>query len=423
MLQAGMVEEKISFSALDNISELTCVSLVGISVDKVRCQLLSNSHSCKTRNDVLPSVLLASPARSRTTDAAVKSGAVKADTGKVASVKSDVKTGTVKYDAGKPDTKGKSDTLGKTDTLTDIEKDDIPEILREEDVGTLHLNSVHLQLRRLLRDGHISEDVILTAIPEHKSKVMFSFENDVTKLFSPRSPRTPKVRRSQSGREAVRTPSFSREVSHDHGSERKLYQSSIDEDNPFDAAPTPRLLRQRSRDSTDEPRRRISSRLDERHSIGYIMFECGLEDINISAVRRLGYKEKTDSKFHKGMDEFCVETEGMQASTKVEVEGQGHSSDSQGPGKESDKSHSRSQKTSDSSKPSITLGSQEIYPSYNSMHSWDSRVSIPSNASDLTVHEPLKDDASSGTLHLKTVWFNFAAPPPLPIKRKADFTK
>ena len=386
MLQAGMVEEKIQFSALDNISELTCVSLVGISVDKVRCQLLSNSHSCKTRKDVLPSVLTASPARSRTKN-------------------------------------------GKTDTVADVEKDDVPEILREEDVGTLHLNSVHLQLRRLLRDGHISEDVILTAIPEHKSKVMFSFENDVTKLFSPRSPRTSKVKRSQSGRESVKTPSFSRDISHDlaPGSERKLYQSSIDEDNPFDAAPAPRLLRQRSKDS-DEPRKRISSRLDDRHSIGYIMFECGLEDISISAVRRLGYKEKSDLKFHKRMDEFSEEAEDMKASTRVEVEGQGNSSDSQGQGKSSDQSHqsqshSRSQKTSDSSKPSVTIGSQEIYQSSNSVHSWDSRVSIPSDASLLRDDEPLKEDASSGTLHLKTVWFNFAAPPPLPIKRKADFTK
>ena len=383
MLQAGMVEEKISFSALDNISELTCVSLIGISINNIRCQLLSNSHSCKTTNDVLPSVLTASPARNRTKD-------------------------------------------GKVDSAAEVEKENVPEILREEDVGTLHMNSVHLQLRRLLRDGHISEDVILTAIPEHKSKVMFSFENDVTKLFSPKSGKTHKVRRSQSGRESIRTPSFSRDFSQDV-EERKPLQTSIDENNPFDAAPTPKLLRQKSKDSSEDPRRRISSRFDEKHSIGYIMFECGLEDIVIRAVRRLGYKEKSDAKFYKRMEEVNQEAEVMQASARAEVDGQGHSSDSQGHGQaqssSQSQSHSRSQKTSDSSKPSITLGSQDIYPSSNSVHSWDSRVSIPSDASVLVDEEPLKGDASSGTLNLKTVWFNFAAPPPLPIKRKADFTK
>ena len=382
MLQAGMVEEKISFSALDNISELTCVSLVGISIDNIRCQLLSNSHSCKTTKDILPSVLTGSPSRNKSLP-----------------------------------------KEGKPESSTDTEKDNVPEILREEDVGTLHLNSVHLQLRRLLRDGHIPEEVILTAIPEHKSKVMFSIENDVTKLFSPKSPRTLKVKRSQSGRESVRTPSFSREVSHDE--RRSVQAASIDEENPFDAAPTPRLLRRKSKDASEDPRRRLSSRFDERHSIGFIMFECGLEDISISAVRRLGYKEKSDIKFDKRMAEVHQETETMEASTRAEVEGQGHSSDSQGQGQSSSQSqgHSRSGKTSDSSKPSIKVGSQELYPSSNSVHSWDSRVSIPSDASALCDEEPLKGDASSGTLHLKTIWFNFAAPPPLPIKRKADFTK
>ena len=383
MLQAGMVEEKISFSALDNISELTCVSLVGISIDNIRCQLLSNSHSCKTTKDILPSVLTCSPARNKSLS-----------------------------------------KEGNSERPTEIEKDNVPEILREEDVGTLHLNSVHLQLRRLLRDGHIPEEVILTAIPEHKSKVMFSIENDVTKLFSPKSPRTLKVKRSQSGKESIRTPSFSREFSHEE--RRSMQAHSIDEENPFDAAPTPRLLRRKSKDSSEDPRRRLSSRFDDRHSIGFIMFECGLEDISISAVRRLGYKEKSDEKFDKRMAEVHQETETMEASTRAEVEGQGHSSDSQGQGQSSSQSqgHSRSGKTSDSSKPSIKLGSQELlYPSSNSVHSWDSRVSIPSDASALCDEEPLKGDASSGTLNLKTIWFNFAAPPPLPIKRKADFTK
>ena len=37
--------------------------------------------------------------------------------------------------------------------------------------------------------------------------------------------------------------------------------------------------------------------------------------------------------------------------------------------------------------------------------------------------QPLKGDASTGVLKLKTIWFNFAAPPPISIKKKMDFTR
>ena len=72
-----------------------------------------------------------------------------------------------------------------------------------------------------------------------------------------------------------------------------------------------------------------------------------------------------------------------------------------------DKSHSRSQKTSDSSKPSITLGSQEIYPSYNSMHSWDSRVSILSNDKALKIQNlNFEITTNSNTSRLYSQWLN-----------------
>jgi len=35
----------------------------------------------------------------------------------------------------------------------------------------------------------------------------------------------------------------------------------------------------------------------------------------------------------------------------------------------------------------------------------------------------LTGDAASGVLEFKTVWFNFAAPPPSPRKRKLEYTR
>lgn len=47
MLQASIVEEVIPFSSLENVNDLTAVSLLAMCVDTIRCQLLANHHSCK----------------------------------------------------------------------------------------------------------------------------------------------------------------------------------------------------------------------------------------------------------------------------------------------------------------------------------------------------------------------------------------
>ncbi|XP_052791422.1 bridge-like lipid transfer protein family member 1 isoform X3 [Mya arenaria] len=391
-LQAGMVEELISFSALDNVHELTCVSLMGVSIEDVRCQLLSNSHSCKTTRGVLPNILNASPTSN----------------------------------------KGRGDG---------VDTEDRSEVLREEDVGTVSVKAIHFQLRRLLKDNNFSEDIVLTAIPEQKSKVMFTFENDVTKLFSPGSSKHGgKVKRSSSARSEkdgkLRRPSIVRQVSHDMkkpSDDRASVRSVHMQQNPFDAAPQPKVLRQKSKDKQDEPRVRTSSVRDySKHSIGYIMFECGLEDIGITAVRRIGYKDRSPG-FLVHENEHIQETvHKTQKQTKSDVENQGHtSSDSQ---RKSD--HSDHQKVKPTVRitvdtdplgvtPMDSLKAKESrqYTSSNSVHSWDSRISIPSGSASLCEHEALEGDASSGMLNVKTIWFNFAAPPPLPIKRKADFTK
>lgn len=45
LLQASVVEEIISFSALDNIRDLTCVSLFSLCLDGVNVQFSSGHHS------------------------------------------------------------------------------------------------------------------------------------------------------------------------------------------------------------------------------------------------------------------------------------------------------------------------------------------------------------------------------------------
>lgn len=48
LLQASVVEEVISFSALDNIRDLTCVSLFSVCLDSVSLQFYSGHQSKKS---------------------------------------------------------------------------------------------------------------------------------------------------------------------------------------------------------------------------------------------------------------------------------------------------------------------------------------------------------------------------------------
>ncbi len=59
--------------------------------------------------------------------------------------------------------------------------------------------------------------------------------------------------------------------------------------------------------------------------------------------------------------------------------------------------------------------------------SWQSRLSVKTNDSqdpgEPVGEQDLDGDASSCELQFKGVWFNFAAPPPSPKKRKLEFTR
>lgn len=50
------------------------------------------------------------------------------------------------------------------------------------------------------------------------------------------------------------------------------------------------------------------------------MFECGLEDIKATAVRRLGFKDIADADFLKKMDNISRKLEDIQNSTKQDIE-------------------------------------------------------------------------------------------------------
>uniref|UniRef100_T1J6C2 Bridge-like lipid transfer protein family member 1 C-terminal domain-containing protein n=1 Tax=Strigamia maritima TaxID=126957 RepID=T1J6C2_STRMM len=143
VLQASIVEEVISFSALDNIHDLTCVSLLAVCFENLSGQLYLSSQAKKviqTFSDDSPDSSL----RVKTKETNLK--------------------------------KSKNDWFS-TEPIT-IETS---QVQQEEQVLSFDVNKVHMQLRRLKNSSSVLKEALLTVISKQHSKVFFTFE----KLMSP----------------------------------------------------------------------------------------------------------------------------------------------------------------------------------------------------------------------------------------------
>ncbi|CAL1545950.1 unnamed protein product, partial [Lymnaea stagnalis] len=374
VLQASIVEEVIAFSNLGSASDLTAVSLLAVCIDGVRCQLLSNKHSCKVAIESSKEPL------TRKSSATPKSS--------------------VKFASGTSRGKGEVNPLEP-----DIEKPQ--EVTREENVGTLHINHIHVQLRRLLKFSNYSEHVLLTAIPEQYSRVFFTLEQDTSTPISQHQT-IPDGNLNLSGGSNLINPS-----------------------------PKRRLSRTSSRDrDTDGATRGLDGEncVFSPANIGFIMCESGLEDISVTAVRRLGYRESSDVQIIEeklsGLDKTVAQ---MQESARSKVEGQGggdgktRHGENEKMDKEDEAKETASQDSSTDEPIPLSSPSGHVHSSSLSSPSWDSDKSVVSSESPphtpVPMPEPLDGDASNGRLELKTIWFNFASPPPISIHKKVDFTR
>ncbi|XP_035828649.1 transmembrane protein KIAA1109 homolog isoform X2 [Aplysia californica] len=411
VLQASIVEEVIAFSNLGTASDLTAVSLLAVCIDGIRCQLLSNNHSCKVAID----------------------GAKEPLTRKTSSTPSS----SVKFSAS-----AQARAKGEVNPLEpDIEKP--KEITREENVGTLHISHIHVQLRRLLKFSNFSEHVLLTAIPEQFSRVQFTLEQQDT--TTPVSTQTPS---SGMPHPPVGTDNSTLGSGYPGGTmpspKRRLSRTSSKDRESSEAA-TPR-----GGSGSDTS----SSWQASAPSIGFIMCECGLEDVSVTAVRRLGYRESGEAQLEEKLGNIDKTVQHMEESTRVKVEGKdakkekdeeedevggcedesktksqdGKSSGQRGTGARKEGVVGESEEESSTDEP-VPLSSPSGRHTSNSLDSspWDSDKSVGSNESmedpPAPLPTPLDGDASNGRLELKTIWFNFASPPPISIHKKVDFTR
>ena len=139
----------ISFAALDRIRELTCVSVLACSVDNISCQLLMNNVSQKSieiGSDASPDSGKQKPIPMPSNEKMQKQGSVNME--------------------------GES-------SMEMVERQ------QEDMVGSLRIARIHFQLRRMKKHSNFADNIFLTAIPEHRSKVLFTFQKQHALLTPP----------------------------------------------------------------------------------------------------------------------------------------------------------------------------------------------------------------------------------------------
>eukprot|EP00095_Tigriopus_kingsejongensis_P008238 maker-scaffold230_size244653-snap-gene-0.11 protein:Tk08238 transcript:maker-scaffold230_size244653-snap-gene-0.11-mRNA-1 annotation:"PREDICTED: uncharacterized protein KIAA1109-like isoform X7" len=134
VLQASVVEEMCSFSALDRVKDITCVSLLAVGIKRTSFQFCKTSQSKKIVQIYLQNQ---------------------------------------KPSGKKKKSKYKIPDLRQNEPFAF----ESSETQREEVFMTGSMEKVHAQLRRLRNDSSILQDASITAIPNHRSKVFFDYVN------------------------------------------------------------------------------------------------------------------------------------------------------------------------------------------------------------------------------------------------------
>lgn len=163
-------------------------------------------------------------------------------------------------------------------------------------------------------------------------------------------------------------------------------------------------------------------------NIGFIMCEFGLEDVSVTAVRRLGYQDNSDAQLiEEKLNSIDKTVAQMQEAARAKVEQHDKQQDQEREKRNDSEGGKREEASQDSSTVPLSSPSGNIPSSSLSSPSWGSNKSLVSSESQsdtpVPTPEPLEGDASHGRLELKTIWFNFASPPPISIHKKVDFTR
>ncbi|KAH0953833.1 hypothetical protein HN011_011903 [Eciton burchellii] len=315
LLQASVVEEIISFSALENIRDLTCVSLFAICLDDVTARFYLGKQAREIVQTFHKPAALPNQKKVNKISKAFLPGH---------------QTTAVVADVG-----------GETVYIETSEKQ------QEEIIVTLNIGKAHSQLRRLRNESSILKDAVITAIPAHYSKVLFT----CTRMTSP-----------------LKCVDY------------YLHHHLIDEKEKLNKQTGPPQATEEFTMGCGEDR------------LGFIMFECGLEGIKLKVVKRSQFekRENGDSDKKNEAEIFCTDS----VKSQEELDNNAAAS-------------------------ATTTAEIETKPTNAS---GGTQMNMSATCTSLT-SKVANGNTVSCVIELKTVWFNFAAPPRTPITRKIDYTR
>ena len=400
VLQAAVVEDMCSFSALDTVRDITCVSLLAVSIRETTFQFCKMSQSKKAIQVYLQKQRIMS-------------------------------------------SRGRKKSKYKVAAITDSRQNEpmafeSSETQREEILLTGSLQKMHAQLRRLKNDSSILKDASITAIPHNKSKVFFEYVN-IPKLSSFRTntpvdgeDQGPTIKRSfASG--PFKNPLLDSEYAAKNEDARLGFNMC---ECGFEGINVKVAKRSSNQEEIPE-----SSHQPPCEENAYNVNEEGLnEDHTIIpecttiTIEHEANENTMPSSDSKGLDKD-EQDESLRLDSKTAIP---HHIPKRG--EESIHNHNEDEKNDVGSeknvKKELITGSKEqnsVCSNINNGNEDDTgstpEVKFANESSEHGLCDEYspghggKHSSSSGSVQLNTSWFNFAAPPKTPISRKIDFTK
>nr|XP_031841602.1 transmembrane protein KIAA1109 isoform X3 [Nomia melanderi] len=313
LLQASVVEEIISFSALENIRDLTCVSLFAICFDDVTGIFYIGKQAREVVQTFHKPAVLTNQKKVNKISKAFLPGH------QTAAVVADIGSGETVY-------------------IETSEKQ------QEEIVVTLNIGKAHSQLRRLRNESSILKDAVITAIPAHYSRVLFT----CTRITSP-----------------LKCVDY------------YMHQFMDDKDKSKHSGP-PQATEEFTLGSGED-------------RLGFIMFECGLEGVKLKVVKRSQFEKGENGGDSKKADTEVFYTDSVKSQEELD---------------------NTAASTATAAEPETASTNLPNGVQINTSATCASLASKAGNGNTV-----------SCVIELKTVWFNFAAPPRTPITRKIDYTR
>lgn len=333
LIQTSVVEEVISFAALDNVHDLSCASMLAVCFESVSTRF----HFGKTTKASMHTVI---------TQPAVRSNGLK---------KGGIMRGTRALLAHLS-SQSRPDSIPGEPILIETSEKQLEEL-----VITLDIGKAHAQLRRLKNEecGIQESQTIVTAIPVHRSRAMF----DCVKQLE---------------------------------------------------------------DTALEP-----------VGVGFIMFECGLEGVCVKIVKRSQFEKSENAEENLKTSESEANTEANQSSittnnnsginqTVIDITAATTAKASEGLIKIGIKKPTTPKPSTPKEKiiAGTDLKNKEKEEEVPVAKEANKERPSSSNMNNSLVQQTNDNGkTSSCVIDFKTVWFNFAAPPRVPITRKIDYSR